>query len=124
MSESPCPGLLKSNEAPPDTEIPLIRAFLSQQQSRLDALDSQIAGSPSADIELLTQRHAIADRIQAHAAVLSSLRRVPAELWSKIFLVVPSTRRAGNTSRSIPPWRLGHICNFWRDVAVSNPFLW
>ncbi|KAJ7651234.1 hypothetical protein FB45DRAFT_731279, partial [Roridomyces roridus] len=117
---SPCTHLLKSNNAPTETEIPPIQLFISENQSRLDALDVQIDDLRAQMQRLQSQRDAVADCVRRHIAVVSVLRRVPPELISEIFVWT----LAGGQTWDAPPWYLGLICRSWRGIALSTPFLW
>ncbi|KAJ7636778.1 hypothetical protein FB45DRAFT_788848 [Roridomyces roridus] len=108
MEQSPShwSHLLQSNDAPSEMEIPSIRQFILEAQSRLDVLDNE---------ELPSERDALADSIRTHSTILSAVRRVPPELWNEIFT---------SASLAAPPWSLGLVCRLWRDVVLANPYLW
>ncbi|KAJ7491363.1 hypothetical protein B0H11DRAFT_2008818 [Mycena galericulata] len=115
--------LLESNEVPLDTEIPTIREIISENQARVDALNAR-SGLPTAMEQLITERDKITDNIRRHTAVISPLRRMPSELIGEIFSLTQCTRRIGGGFVTCPPWRLGHVCRFWRHSALSIPLLW
>ncbi|KAJ7620130.1 hypothetical protein FB45DRAFT_717990, partial [Roridomyces roridus] len=106
-----------SNEPPLDAELPLIRDFIAQEQSTLDDLNARIE-------QPVSRRDSTVESIGRHVAVLSPARRVPADVWREIFSLLSFTRKVRGREISYPPWRLGHICRFWREVASSSPLLW
>ncbi|KAJ7648201.1 hypothetical protein DFH06DRAFT_1209711 [Mycena polygramma] len=116
--------LLTSNEPPLESEVPFIQKVIAEGQGRIQPLDEQI-GSLKAQIYRLqaalfqfqSRRDEVAESVRQHQSVISSIRRVPAELICEIFLAVSS-------SEDDPPWYLGQICRAWRDYAVSYPALW
>ncbi|KAJ7460315.1 hypothetical protein FB451DRAFT_1563383 [Mycena latifolia] len=124
--------LLTSNDIPLDQEVPGIRHFLGNVQDGLDALDAQIDTLHATLTQLVRQREEMAEDLRRHRAVLSPIRRVPPELICAIFsMTLPFTRRAPTGTKHAnggsvqqAPWHLGHICRFWRAVALSYPLLW
>ncbi|KAJ7463613.1 hypothetical protein FB451DRAFT_1265033 [Mycena latifolia] len=132
--------LLTSNDVPLDNEVPQIRQIVADSQDRADALDAQIDGLRAALAQLVQQRHDLVRDMREYKAILSPIRRVPAELICAIFsMVLPFTRCLGGSSRARSsdyarpneriqiiqsPWGLGHICRFWRAAALSYPPLW
>ncbi|KAJ7651218.1 hypothetical protein FB45DRAFT_1078799 [Roridomyces roridus] len=118
-SSSPCTHLLQSNEAPTEAEIPPIQLFISENQSRLDALDVQIDDLRAQMQRLQSERATVEDCIHSHRAVLSAVRRVPHELITEIFVWT-----LGGQTWFRPPWYLAFICRSWRGIALSTPCLW
>ncbi|KAJ7437439.1 hypothetical protein B0H11DRAFT_2294303 [Mycena galericulata] len=120
--------LLESNDVPLDADIPVIRGIISDNHSRLDALNSRLHDLPTAEgqheLELTTERDRLVEVVRRHTAIVSPIRRVPPELISEIFAFTPCTRRVNGHTVNWPPWRLGHICSSWRSTALSSPFLW
>ncbi|KAJ6533413.1 hypothetical protein DFH09DRAFT_1092453 [Mycena vulgaris] len=57
---------------------------------------------------------------------LAPIRRIPPEILSLIFLCY--TDVLGETSECLDVkkgvWILGHICGYWRSIALSTPDLW
>ncbi|KAJ6455558.1 hypothetical protein C8R47DRAFT_208807 [Mycena vitilis] len=128
--------LLGSNEPPSESEIPSICKIISGSEAQIHALDVQMDSvdahidSLEAHIQrlhtsraLLAQRRtAIAKHIHQHRAMISPVRRVPSELICEIFVLVMSPRNT--TDRFQPPWWLGHICQSWRQTALSYSSFW
>ncbi|KAJ7617769.1 hypothetical protein FB45DRAFT_756394, partial [Roridomyces roridus] len=95
--------LLASNDVPNDQQVVAIRQFLAEN-------------------------HEEGDSMLAYKAVLSPVRRTPAELLAEIFSHVSAQRgvrtHVGTYMIDAPPWRLGHICRTWRNAALSSPRIW
>ncbi|KAJ7744276.1 hypothetical protein DFH07DRAFT_963810 [Mycena maculata] len=124
MSSAQLTCLLESNNVPLDAEIPTICEIISENQTRLDALNAQIEALRTAMEQLITERDEIADSVKRRTTVISPLRRVPSELICEIFSLSQFTRRIGGEIVNCPPWYLGHVCRSWRYSALSTPFLW
>ncbi|KAJ7087450.1 hypothetical protein C8R44DRAFT_650196 [Mycena epipterygia] len=117
--------LLASNDIPLDSEIPAIHQFISDNQSRVDALDARIDVLRIAMKKLIAERDPIQESVRKHAAIVSTICRVPPDVMCQIFaLTLPHTMRIRLLPVKRPPWRLGHICRSWRNWALADPFLW
>ncbi|KAK7006384.1 hypothetical protein R3P38DRAFT_2728647 [Favolaschia claudopus] len=58
---------------------------------------------------------------------VSHIFRIPREILTEIFrwtLWPEYTRVVGIRIVPIPPWKLGHICRYWRETAQADPRLW
>ncbi|KAK6980675.1 hypothetical protein R3P38DRAFT_3117590 [Favolaschia claudopus] len=58
---------------------------------------------------------------------VSHIFRIPREILTEIFrwtLWPEYTRLVGTRNVPIPPWKLGHICRYWRATAQADPRLW
>ncbi|KAK6996553.1 hypothetical protein R3P38DRAFT_1966666 [Favolaschia claudopus] len=109
--------LLRNNDVPRDFEIPYIHDILSTGQSEVDDLNIQIGHVVVALARLVRKRDITVENIRQHRAVLSPVRRLPAELVCEIGLLsVTHDRR--------PPWRLAKICRSWRHFLLGNSGLW
>ncbi|KAJ7140367.1 hypothetical protein C8R46DRAFT_1135514 [Mycena filopes] len=116
--------LLNSNEAPLDLECPFIQSALSSRRDRLAQHD---------DTGLQSEGHvgeheALMADVARHAAILSPLRRMPAEILSEIFSsTLPSDwelLRRGKFDVNDSPWTLSHTCSRWRTIALTSSLLW
>jgi hypothetical protein len=86
--------LLTSSEVPLETDIPSIRDLISQGQSRDHALKAEILRLEDVITQLNRRRIETANYIRQHRAVISSVRRVPPELITKIFALTLKSRGA------------------------------
>ncbi|KAJ6506315.1 hypothetical protein C8R47DRAFT_113014 [Mycena vitilis] len=115
--------LRTKNEAPLDSEIPLIRGIISKGEARLYILEAEVYNLEAALAELLKKRDDAAERLREHRAILHPVRRTPPELICEIFALTldrPDGREVGHT----PPWYLGQVCQSWRRWALAYPRLW
>ncbi|KAF7347405.1 F-box domain-containing protein [Mycena venus] len=120
--------LLASNNVPLDSEIPLIRRIVSDGEDRIAALTALI-GAFTAQIQHLEdvisqlndQRDEATEQVHKYRTIVSPVRRVPPELVCEIFALSAAKDRAHNVR---PPWRLGGICQSWRQYALAYPRLW
>ncbi|KAJ7087436.1 hypothetical protein C8R44DRAFT_752168 [Mycena epipterygia] len=117
--------LLASNDIPLDSEIPAIHHFISDNQSRYLPAAGSAYVLRIAMKKLIAERDRIQESVRKHAAIVSTVRRVPPDVMCQIFaLTLPHTMRIHLLPVKRPPWRLGHICRSWRDWALADPFLW
>ncbi|KAJ7309122.1 hypothetical protein DFH08DRAFT_1050118 [Mycena albidolilacea] len=122
--------LLRSNDAPLDSEIPSIRDFISDGQNQVEILNSQINNLGGMIARLTRKRDEMAEHVLQHRVALSPVRRVPAELVCEILAMSLSNNDGGDDDNdgfkfpNAPPWHLGHICRFWRRTALAYPAFW
>ncbi|KAJ7142889.1 hypothetical protein C8R44DRAFT_974385 [Mycena epipterygia] len=109
---------------PIDWEIPVISRIISENQTRVDALNAQIDMLRPTIEKLVAERGQRQECVRRHVSVVSVVRRVTQELICEILALTPCTRRIGSISINCPPWRLGRICRSWHNWALADPFLW
>ncbi|KAK7006137.1 hypothetical protein R3P38DRAFT_1701324 [Favolaschia claudopus] len=109
--------LLRNNHVPCDFEIPYIHDILSTGQFEVDDLNIQIGHVVVVLARLVRKRDAALENIRQHRAIISPVRRLPAELVCEIAsLSVARDRR--------PPWCLAQICRSWRSFVLGSSVLW
>ncbi|KAJ6580643.1 hypothetical protein B0H19DRAFT_483248 [Mycena capillaripes] len=120
--------LLNCNEPPEDSDMTLIHSVLSTTGARLALLDQDISQLRDRLKQLEEDRTSLSSFHAQNNAILSPLRKVPAEVLSEIFLwTLPSTRESRQRPRFLTtdsPWFLTHISRRWRAVAISHSSLW
>lgn len=124
--------LLRSNDAPLESELPVICDIISDAQDRIAALDAQIRQLQATIPQLIQRRDETIEHVRQHRMVLASVRRVPQELICEIFALSVAHDRAIAIEERLErgrmylthPWRLGLICRPWRQYAISYPPLW
>ncbi|KAJ7659073.1 hypothetical protein DFH06DRAFT_435956 [Mycena polygramma] len=117
--------LLSTNNPPSDVEISLIRDSITDDSLRMNALNAQIDTLSALLARLIVERDGMADRLQKYSAVLSPVRRIPAELVCEIFLrTLPDQRSIDDDTADPAPWYLGHVSRTWRHIATGFPLLW
>ncbi|KAJ7649038.1 hypothetical protein DFH06DRAFT_1208852 [Mycena polygramma] len=121
--------LLTSNRYALDSEIPIIHGILSSDEACIQALDAQmhalheqIQGLYVSRTTLAQKKEKIAEHARLARAAISSVRRVPSELICEIFVLAVSPRISADKGQ--PPWWLGHICQSWRQTALSYSLFW
>ncbi|KAJ7154375.1 hypothetical protein C8R43DRAFT_923043 [Mycena crocata] len=110
--------LLVTNEAPPESTIPLIYCIISEEERLVEDLESQIERMQVALTQLIERRKETQESVHQHRAILSPVRRLPPELICEIFMLLRSAQDRN------APWHLGWICQSWRRIAISYPHLW
>ncbi|KAJ7905227.1 hypothetical protein B0H13DRAFT_1716755 [Mycena leptocephala] len=117
--------LLATNDPPNDAEIPVIQDFITNDQLRLDTLNARIDILRATLDRLVLEREGVAESIRQYTAVVSPLRRVPAELMCEIFAwTLPCTRLIDGQMVEQPPWYLGHISRPWRNISLTYSSFW
>ncbi|KAJ7144201.1 hypothetical protein C8R44DRAFT_657683, partial [Mycena epipterygia] len=120
--------LLSTNYPPSDVEAQHIHATLHVGEMELEELDTQISKVALLLAELQAQRKQRHQSLTSLRAVLSPLRRFPAEILAEIFQSCCQNSRAtpfySITEPLEAPMLLGRICSFWRTVAYNTPRLW
>ncbi|KAF7327979.1 hypothetical protein MKEN_00378300 [Mycena kentingensis (nom. inval.)] len=125
--------LLESNSAPSESEACTIRQVIASKEAQLDQIQLEIAQAASTQetaatdrtrlvlAELLRQRDATHETLEAHRALLSPIRRIPPEILGEIFL---HTLRGERVAAKDCPLLLLQVSSSWRAVALSTPALW
>ncbi|KAJ7683688.1 hypothetical protein B0H17DRAFT_941586, partial [Mycena rosella] len=117
---SPVRHLLHTNLIPTPEECAWISGHgLVEPQRELVRLDKEIRRIQNRLDKLNGQREELAGDIDAHLALLSPTRRLPADVLREIFVSsLPSTHNAIISSRE-SPLLLCHICSGWRNTALT-----
>ncbi|KAF8205578.1 hypothetical protein K438DRAFT_1964010 [Mycena galopus ATCC 62051] len=117
-----------------DTKLCEIRAEFSRMQSIIKSLLQQQRA-------LYSQERGLRDELHQCQGVIAAVRRLPPEIIGEIFLyfapVLVDDHRFEHCDygeryfhhdlrymRTKTPWHLGHICSYWRTVALSIRPLW
>ncbi|KAJ7659064.1 hypothetical protein DFH06DRAFT_435878 [Mycena polygramma] len=117
--------LLSTNNPLSDVEISHIRDSITDALLRMNALNAHIHALSATLARLTAERDGMADRLQKYLAVLSPVRRIPAELICEIFSwTLPHTRNFDDDTADAAPWYLGHICRTWRHIVTGFPPIW
>lgn len=115
--ESPFQSHLNTNYTPSNEEIKKIAKFLVDPLSKLSRLDSQID-------ELLKERNALKESIEAHRALMSPFRRLPCDVIREVFLWCLPTDRNCAMSCDEAPVLLCRVCSSWRRITMTTPVMW
>ncbi|KAJ7021441.1 hypothetical protein C8F04DRAFT_1241335 [Mycena alexandri] len=104
--------LLRSNDAPLDSEALVIRSIVSDGENRMRALDAHIFHLQATLAQLSQRRDETVEHLRVHRAILSPIRRVPTELCAE---------QSEIWNAPMAAW---FICRSWRHYALSYPLLW
>ncbi|KAJ7634594.1 hypothetical protein FB45DRAFT_470160 [Roridomyces roridus] len=122
--DSPLAAKLGTNYCPTAEEAVEIQAFLAQPLRQMKCLDSKIADLQHALNKLLEEREGLGSIVQSHEALLSPIRRMPADIMHEIFLACLPTHRNCVMDASEAPLLLGRVCSAWRTLLLTTPRLW
>ena len=129
VCRSPLRHLLKSNEAPSNSEVITIHALITDTEARIEELHRRFPVRDCASKVIESQVSQLLKIIEAHRALLSPVRYLPSEILEEIFLhyannLNPRSAIYNTVTIARMPWRLGHVSHRWREVALSLPSLW
>ncbi|KAJ3828654.1 hypothetical protein F5880DRAFT_1528784 [Lentinula raphanica] len=117
LTRSPFVELLGTNHAPSPDKLNELRTLLIEPYAELERLETEIARA-------LNEKEKINNFIEAHRALMSPVRQVPAEVLAEIFVHCLPTERNAVRSLDEAPLLLTTICRDWRRVALDIPRLW
>ena len=129
VRRSPLRHLLKSNEAPSNSEVITIHALITDTEARIEELHRRFPVRDCGSKVIESQVSQLLKIIEAHRALLSPVRYLPSEILEEIFLhyannLNPWLQADTYNNIALVPWRLGHVSHRWREVALSLPSLW
>ncbi|KAF8200047.1 hypothetical protein K438DRAFT_1823110 [Mycena galopus ATCC 62051] len=103
---SPFASQLGTNYCPQDAELSQIKAFLVEPRLRLNRLDAEIAVLRKALDKLADERDTLNTYVEAHAALMSPVRRLPIDIIEAIFVsCLPTHRNCVMSAQEAPPTR-------------------
>ncbi|KAF9267050.1 hypothetical protein L218DRAFT_856841, partial [Marasmius fiardii PR-910] len=114
---SPYAHLLDTNYSPTFQESKEILTLLKESQANLERIQTQIE-------KLEIQRLQIQRFVAKHRALLSPIRRVPADILGEIFFHSLPTDSLPTRCSHSSPLLLSSICRSWRTVLLNTPRLW
>ncbi|KAJ7153400.1 hypothetical protein C8R43DRAFT_444668 [Mycena crocata] len=115
---------LATNDVPLDSDIPLIRQSIADNQDRLDALNVQIDVLRTQLKQLILTRDETAETTRKYLSIASAARRVPPELLSDIASKAICTDIDRFPKMHHSPWNISQVCRAWRQSTLANPLLW
>ncbi|KAH9484811.1 hypothetical protein JR316_0001713 [Psilocybe cubensis] len=128
MQTSPLPKsidmLLSSNVEPSEEEASKIQSLLVEPTRQLEELENNIRVLEIQLEDLKAKRTTTKETISRYRAVLSPIRRLPADVLREIFLHCLEKHRNPAMLASEAPMLLTRICSSWRSIAQSSPLLW
>ncbi|KAF8214837.1 hypothetical protein K438DRAFT_1802229 [Mycena galopus ATCC 62051] len=116
--------VLQSSQRLSAAEIALATHFISIAEQELSDVERAIdRASPGVEWDELThQREDIAQQILQHKNAIRCIRRLPPEIVSEFLALTLPYVEPNDFGET--PWYLGHICQYWRDVALASANLW
>ncbi|KAL0057472.1 hypothetical protein AAF712_015884 [Marasmius tenuissimus] len=120
----------------------LQQARLRDDVDTLRAYNALISRHDVIRKQLVAHRNEVERRVQRRRHYLSSIRKVPPEIWADIFALLcfsenddtwpvrehyptqPSYAVRISEFRDMIPQTLSHVCAQWRDVAIHHRMLW
>ena len=149
-------ALLHSNRVPEPHEVKIISSMINTEKESFNSLDTRIHQleqdaemarqriqklttdldaetrglrlHEDAIAELQTTRNVLGQSIERKQAIMSSRRRIPGEIWRKIFLLLWGNEfsESHNGIRHIFPvaLQIGAVCREWRHIAQTTKTLW
>ena len=148
-------ALLHSNRAPAPHEATILSSMMNTERDSLNSLDTRIHQLEQdaemarqriqkltsqlnaetrglrfyedAIAELQTTRNVLGQSVERKQAIMSSRRRVPREIWQKIFLLLWGSefQQRGKVKRPFSvALQVGAVCREWREIAQTTRRLW
>ncbi|KAJ7719186.1 hypothetical protein DFH07DRAFT_859518, partial [Mycena maculata] len=115
--DSPFTDILYTNSIPSDADCQRICDLLVGPRAEIAQLTDMID-------ELTKKRAALAEFITAHLALVSPVRRLPADIMQEIFVACLPSGQNSVIAEHDAPLLLCHVCQAWRNLALSTPRLW
>ncbi|KAK7057986.1 hypothetical protein R3P38DRAFT_2843941 [Favolaschia claudopus] len=114
---------LDSSERLSASEFDIATEFIRIGTICIPYLDRLIGRASSTEYkDLIVQRDETVQQVLQYKNATRAIRRIPPEIVSQFLLLARPYMDYDDFED--PPWRLGHICRYWRDVALSTPELW
>ncbi|KAF7376131.1 hypothetical protein MSAN_00028000 [Mycena sanguinolenta] len=101
-----------------------IHELLEEPRKEAAALSAEIERLRALIHQLIQKRDNLEGFIHAHEALVSPVRRLPADIMAEIFAACMPPDRNAIMSAAEAPLLLCRVCRAWRDVALSTPRLW
>ncbi|KAJ2924394.1 hypothetical protein H1R20_g12700, partial [Candolleomyces eurysporus] len=140
--DSPFACYFNTNYFPSDEQVPAILEVIRTGEEALNDIDKKISDLMEGRMEehKLGELQALAElregqerAVDKHKALLSPIKRVNDDILTSIFLIVLD-QRVGETesgdpysliiSARHPAVVVSHVCQRWRDTALSTKLLW
>ncbi|KAF9063825.1 hypothetical protein BDP27DRAFT_212144 [Rhodocollybia butyracea] len=124
-NHSPFAPIIGTNYIPTAAELNRLKAILVHPVNKLASLELDIDHTQATLDALLRERQIVKSYVDAHRALLSPVRQIPAETLAEIFAqCLPSDPPYGLRDLTKAPLLLTTICKDWRHVALTTPRLW
>nr|GAT51431.1 predicted protein [Mycena chlorophos] len=121
------PHLSLTNNVPLEAETQQIRGLVEAAGEEQTRIRAELAETREKEQQLSARDKELMRRIATLEGIVSSVRCIPPEILSHIFLLAtPSndTNTTAHCSNGPSLLRLSHICSRWRSIAHGTPKLW
>ncbi|KAL0576828.1 hypothetical protein V5O48_005149 [Marasmius crinis-equi] len=104
---------------------------ITDEQFELERWDKEISRLIGVLDDMQSHRDALSQQLSKRHGLLSASRRLPDELWLKIFSLCVGCKESKlgiseyqwNQVTAESLW-LSHVCSRWRDIITSSPSMW
>ncbi|KAF5352987.1 hypothetical protein D9758_007964 [Tetrapyrgos nigripes] len=124
----PLQEMFRSTYKPSDVEISQVNSLIESANRDLERYDAEIRKVAETFLILRKRRDDLLHYRDRCYSIVSSFRRIPAEIWTEVFLYTLGSRRGLLVTEDFlvaPPVVLSQICSLWRNVAtLGSPELW
>ncbi|KAJ6549576.1 hypothetical protein DFH09DRAFT_858520, partial [Mycena vulgaris] len=121
-------SLVSTNHASTSPEVQHVQVLVLATEAELVTLNEHIPGAQKVFADLRAKRKQQSISLTSLRAILSPLRRVPAEISAEIFLYCrQNSLHAPSYSITDPkkaPLVLGRACASWQIIMHNTPRLW
>ncbi|KAH6895019.1 hypothetical protein BKA70DRAFT_1532363 [Coprinopsis sp. MPI-PUGE-AT-0042] len=117
LPTTPFHAQLGTNYTPLDAEITTINRILFKVDAMAAELERQIKA-------LKAKQAACSAFTAAHRALISPIRRVPADILTTIFLLCMESYKKSKMVASESPLLFTRVCHQWRELAIGTASLW
>ncbi|KAK7037978.1 hypothetical protein R3P38DRAFT_3262464 [Favolaschia claudopus] len=101
------------------SQLDAVRARSTALDAKKAALHLELAAVMAEETGCKKEIDVLEDALHTVLQKVCFISRIPAEILSEIFLW-----SVASSPEYITPWRLSHVCRYWRNTARSNPLHW
>ncbi|KAI3604620.1 hypothetical protein WG66_008133 [Moniliophthora roreri] len=113
-----------ANHVPLDHEVLYLRGALQETLAELDRSDSELGRLRDVVRQMEERRRRLMEiAFRLNGMVKTTIRRLPPELLSRIFLMARDQSYEDSSACQVP-LTLSHVCSRWRSLVHSEPRLW
>ncbi|ESK88757.1 hypothetical protein Moror_17145 [Moniliophthora roreri MCA 2997] len=112
------------NETPLDHEIPYLSEALRGARAELEGCRLELRKTRDVVHKLEERQRCLQDMTERLRGMVEfSIRRLPPEVLSRVFVIAQQERDESWSSCQVP-LTLGQVCSQWRAITHSDPRLW
>jgi len=122
----PYPHLASSFSSPTTKEVIAIKDAIRNSSSHEESIKKLLSRLKDVETTLQARLNAERDYKSYLRGTVSTMRLLPPEVLSNIFLYLPEEidEYSKFTLNRSAPWSISRVCRKWRDVCLSTPQLW